>query len=253
MPALSIVDGGLREESMPDLCLSLFGPALCQSVDFYCERTSASLLAEPLNAISNLAFIVAGWFAWREFQQRQTPDYDPLLAAIVAMIPIVGVGSLLFHTFATQWASWADVIPILIFMLLYLWLAMRRYFGWPRWLTAAAVLAFLLSTLYLEARVPGQVLWGGAMYLPTLAVCVAIVLAPVNWDKDARRIVAAAVAVFILSFTFRTLDAPMCARLPIGTHFLWHICNATVLYLLAHAAILHGRAVPGVRGDLAAR
>jgi hypothetical protein len=238
---------------MPELCPSLIGPALCQTVDLYCERTSASLLAEPLNAVSNFAFIIAGWLTWREFRQRQAPGDDPLLAAIVAIIPIVGIGSLLFHTFGTQWASWADVIPILIFMLLYLWLALRRYFAWPSWLSFTAVLAFLVATLVLEAGVPSQVLWGGAMYLPTLAVCAAIVLAPVDWDKRARRTIGLAVAVFVLSFTFRTLDAPVCDSLPIGTHFLWHICNAIVLYLLAHAAILHGRGTRPAREDLAVR
>ena len=235
---------------MPDQCSWLLGPALCQMVDLYCERTSAALLAEPLNALSNLAFFFAGWLAWREYRQRRDAAGDPLLAAIVAVIPIVGLGSLLFHTFATEWASWADVIPILVFMLLYLWLALTRYFGWPVWLTATAVLAFLLSTLYLEARVPDEVLWGGAMYLPTLAVCLGIVLAPVDWDHDARRTIATAVAVFVLSFTFRTLDAPVCESLPMGTHFLWHIANATVLYLLTHAAIAHGRPLvrSGYRG-----
>jgi hypothetical protein len=42
-------------------------------------------------------------------------------------------------------------------------------------------------------------------------------------------------------------------HVPIGTHFLWHICNAIVLYLLAHAAILHGRAARHAREDLALR
>ena len=32
-----------------------------------------------------------------------------------------------------------------------------------------------------------------------------------------------------LSLTFRTLDQTSCAVLPIGTHFMWHILNATML------------------------
>ena len=32
-----------------------------------------------------------------------------------------------------------------------------------------------------------------------------------------------------LSLTFRTLDQASCAVLPIGTHFMWHILNATML------------------------
>ena len=100
---------------MSGLCVSLIGPALCQSVDFYCERTSASLFAEPLNAVSNLAFIVAGWFAWREFLRDPSRRDDPLITWLIVLMPVVGLGSLTFHTVGTQWASWADVIPILIF------------------------------------------------------------------------------------------------------------------------------------------
>ena len=50
--------------------------------------------------------------------------------------------------------------------------------------------------------------------------------------------------VFALSLGFRTLDAPLCGTLPLGTHFLWHLLNGLMLWLLLRALILHGR-VPG--------
>ena len=227
---------------MSGLCVSLMGPGLCQSVDFYCERTSASLFAEPLNAASNLAFIVAGWFAWREFSRGPVKRDDPLITWLIALMPIVGIGSLTFHTVGTQWASWADVIPILIFMLLYLWLATQRYLHWPVGIAAIALLAFLLSTLALERFAPPTLLAGGAMYLPTVAACLGIVLAPIDADRQVRRIIALAVAQFLVGFTLRSLDEPLCTMMPIGLHYFWHLSNAVVLYLLVHAAILHGRA-----------
>ena len=227
---------------MPGLCESLIGPALCQSVDFYCERTSTSLLAEPLNAVSNLAFFVAGWLAWREFQRGPSRHDDPLITWLIVLMPVVGLGSLTFHTVGTQWASWADVIPILIFMLLYLWLAMQRYLHWPIGVSAIALLAFLLSTLALERFAPATFLAGGAMYLPTIAACLVIVLAPIDVDRQVRRIIALAVAQFLVGFTLRSLDEPLCPTLPIGLHYFWHLSNAVVLYLLVYAAILHGRA-----------
>ena len=226
---------------MPALCPSLIGSALCQPIDIYCERNSVSFFAETLNAVSNFAFLVAGWLAWLEFRQRSSPRADPLLAAIVTIVPIVGLGSFIFHTLATRWASWVDVIPILIFMSLYTWLVMRRYFAWPRWLASTALLAFFFSTVGLEAVVPERVLWGGAMYLPTIAVFVAVAIASNDCSKDVRKTIAMAASLFLLGFTFRTLDAPLCESLPIGTHYLWHSLNAVVLYLLIHAAIMHGR------------
>lgn len=229
---------------MSGLCVSLIGPALCQSVDFYCERTSASLFAEPLNAVSNLAFIVAGWFAWREFLRDPSRRDDPLITWLIVLMPVVGLGSLTFHTVGTQWASWADVIPILIFMLLYLWLATQRYLHWPTGVSAIALLVFLLSTLAFERFAPPTLLAGGAMYLPTVAACLGIVLAPIDADRQVRRIIALAVAQFLIGFTLRSLDEPLCTTLPVGLHYFWHLSNAVVLYLLVYAAILHSRARP---------
>jgi len=47
-------------------CPSLIGsqyPELCAAVDHYCERTSSAFDAEPLNALTNAAFLVAAWGA----------------------------------------------------------------------------------------------------------------------------------------------------------------------------------------------
>jgi len=35
----------------------------------------------------------------------------------------------------------------------------------------------------------------------------------------------------------RTLDLAACSVFPAGTHFIWHVCNATVLYVLLQTAI----------------
>jgi hypothetical protein len=43
----------------------------------------------------------------------------------------------------------------------------------------------------------------------------------------------------MLSFTARTLDAKLCTAFPIGTHFMWHLLNAVLLYILVRIAIAH--------------
>jgi hypothetical protein len=45
-------------------------------------------------------------------------------------------------------------------------------------------------------------------------------------------------AVFAASYFFRSIDRSICDAVPFGTHFLWHVLNATVLYLLVRTAIL---------------
>ncbi len=219
--------------------IASISPDLCRAVDHYCERIGDAWNAEPINAATNVAFLIAGWAAWRLAARRSALDGDRLLAAVIAVIPIVGFGSFTFHTLATRWAEWIDVIPILVFMLLYLWLTMSRFFGWPVMLKLAAVSAFFIATFTLEVAVPGTVLWGGAMYLPTVAVFLAMGVAPRRWTRGARGTFLFSAALFLLAFRLRILDEPLCAALPFGTHFMWHILNAALLYILVRAAILH--------------
>ena len=162
---------------------------------------------------------------------------------LIAVIAVIGVGSALFHTVATVWAGIADVAPITVFMLLYLWLALRRFLGFRLAGSIAGLAAFVAAGALLGALPPD--LFPGATYLPALAamVIVGLMLGTRDPITSGRLIVAG--AVFAASYLFRSLDRPLCDAVPFGTHFLWHILNATVLYLLMRAAILWPRRPPG--------
>ena len=219
--------------------IAALSPDLCHAVDHYCERTDPSLWSEPVNAFTNAAFPLGAWLIWRLAARHIALAQRRLIQALIIVMATVGPGSFLFHTVGTRWAEWGDVIPILVFMLLYLWLILTVYFSWPGWLKLAALAVFFAITFYLEAAVPGTVLWGGAMYLPTI-----LVLAAISWMLHRRGSAAGpamtgAIVVFLLSFAARTVDMPLCPVFPLGTHFLWHLLNALLLYLLLRLAILH--------------
>ena len=88
----------------------------------YCERTMPGLWQEPLNAFSNLAFIIAGVFALRLYRKqaifnvRRHWDFVLLIALLFA----IGIGSALWHFVPTRDTILADVIPILLFINIYL-------------------------------------------------------------------------------------------------------------------------------------
>jgi len=46
-----------------------------------------------------------------------------------------------------------------------------------------------------------------------------------------------AAAIFAASLTLRTLDEPLCQSFSLGTHFAWHLFNATVLFLVSYVVI----------------
>ncbi len=87
-------------------------------VDIYCERLGPGLWAEPLNAISNLAFIFAAFWAWRTMRRLNVTNTAAHILTFLAFL--IGMGSGLFHTFATTWSGFADTIPIWTFVAFYL-------------------------------------------------------------------------------------------------------------------------------------
>jgi hypothetical protein len=228
----------------------------------YCERGhDPAFWAEPVNAITNAAFIIAAVFATRELLSRPEGSAGFVERALVALVYVIGTGSFLFHTFATRWASYADWVPIAIFMLAYLAYVLRCYLrlGWV--LVGLAVGAFYGALHYaggiecapaflpLTAREGARCLNGTIAYVPAILTLLAVTAVLAALGHPARRYLAAAAAVFLLSMTFRTLDLEICDLTramghPVGTHFLWHVLNATTLYLLLLAAIRHGRQMP---------
>jgi hypothetical protein len=221
-------------------CPSIFaeGSELCRAIDHYCERTSPDLDAELVNAFTNAAFLVGAVIVWRLQASRPKSRASVLIRALIVAMAVVGLGSFLFHTVGTRWAEWGDVIPILVFMLLYLWFVLTYLFGWPALWKAPALAIFCIATFVLEAWVPGNVLWGGALYMPTILTFIAIGITLKRRGHPAADTMIGAIAVFFMAFTARSSDMSVCTSFPLGTHFLWHLLNATLIYLLVRLAIL---------------
>jgi len=49
--------------------------------------------------------------------------------------------------------------------------------------------------------------------------------------KAGGKLLVGAAGVFVLSMAVQALDQPMCEHWPIGTHFIWHLLNALVLWM----------------------
>src|SRR5262249_46492888 len=136
----------------------------------------------------------------------------------------------------------------LVFMIVYCWMILTVFFGLAVWLKALITFVFFAATFYLEADEFQSLLWGGAMYLPTLLFLMAAGAGIWRRDADAGKAFFVAAFLFVISFTFRTIDEPLCSQVTIGTHYFWHLFNAAVLFLLVRTLILHA---PG--GQEAAR
>jgi hypothetical protein len=201
-------------------------------VDLYCERIGASLWAEPANALTNAAFLIAAAAALLLWRRAGGRDWPAL--ALIVVVAAVGLGSFTFHTVATRGAMLADVIPIAIFIYGYLLLALRRFLHLSAGVAIAIVVGYAAGAQALSWLAPPRALNGSIGYLPALVAMVA--MARVTHGR-ARRGLELAVMIFTVSLALRTIDLAACETFPVGTHFLWHVLNAVVLYVLLRTAI----------------
>ncbi|WP_413719926.1 ceramidase domain-containing protein [Silicimonas sp. MF1-12-2] len=195
-----------------------------RAIDAYCERTDPSYWSEPVNAVTNLAFIVSAIVMWRRCAGGTG---GRVLAAILFAI---GVGSWLFHTHATPWAAMADTMPILLFTLVYIFLANRDFWGWPVWGAGLGALAYIPYTAALTPVFEALPFFATSSFywpLPVLIFTYAALLR--RRAPELARNLAIGAGILCVSLTARSMDEPLCAAIPLGTHFLWHILNAVML------------------------
>jgi len=224
----------------------------------YCERgASDALLAEPINVISNLAFLFAALIGlqlllWRPREERSVDHY-----LLVFLVLAIGLGSLAFHLFATEGTALLDVVPIGLFMLVYLGFALNRFLGVPVGLSVLLVIGFtaiMAMTGQVQCwdggvGVPGPeiqgakpCLNGSVFYLPALMALIVVGLLAEERRHRAAPYLLWAAAILAVSITLRSLDFALCDRIlmqgrKVGTHFAWHLLNGLALFLLLRASL----------------
>ncbi|MEM1283847.1 MAG: ceramidase domain-containing protein [Pseudomonadota bacterium] len=200
-----------------------------EAIDIYCERIDASFWSEPINAITNGAFLVAALLLVLRLRHSR----DRAVWWLTGLIAAIGVGSFLFHTYATGWAAAADVFPILLFMLSAVAIGLRRRFELPLQAAALGTIAFLLSGILLSVTQLAIIIpQGSVTYVPGLVMLILFAVALWRRGDPFAKYFLIAAPVFFISLTLRSVDLSVCEALPLGTHFGWHLLNAVTLYLV---------------------
>lgn len=217
-------------------------------IDLYCERTAAGFWNEPLNALSNAAFLLAALHAWHLRSRRAGGDRAE--AVVIVLGGLIGVGSFLFHTFANAWSEIADIVPIWSFVGAYVVLTIHRMTGERALKTllygvSGLGLALLVSRFTGSAPVSSSTepvampLNGSLQYAPAL-LALLLFTSLAWWRKHAIRYsLSIASVLFIIALIFRSIDLVAC--LPsggTGTHFLWHLLNGLLVWVLLRALVV---------------
>ena len=196
------------------------------AIDGYCERTSPEFWAEPVNALTNVAFLIAAWAMWR----RTSSDRTNVEAILIVLLALIGLGSALFHTYATAWSAMADVVPIALFVLTYVWAANRTFWGMSRWAAALGTAGFVPYAAVVGPAFAALPFFRiSAEYWP-VALLIALygVLLLRRATATGRGLLIGA-GVLTASLAARSVDETWCEAVPLGTHWLWHVLNGAML------------------------
>ncbi|MDQ2089466.1 ceramidase domain-containing protein [Marimonas arenosa] len=211
--------------------------------------------AEPWNAVSNAAFLLAALWGWIE--ARRTGAVGGVTLLLIALAALIGVGSFLFHSFATAWSGLADVLPIWSFVAVAVIVGMARVGGLAPARIAVIALAVVLALVLLvvavtlpggdqAARAPTKppVLNGSLQYTPAVVALVAFSAMAWRSGHPLAGWIVAATVTFLLSLTFRTIDLAVCNTFSRGTHFLWHLLNGLMIGLVLQVLVRAERLEP---------
>ena len=198
---------------------------------YYCERVDASFFAEPINAFTNIFFIIAAYMSYRYMKQQSSKlKVQNSIVMLSCILVCIGIGSFLWHTVALPWAMLADVIPITLFIYVYLFSFVHYVLEKKMSVAVSALVLFSIVNYGIENFVDKNLFNGSISYAPALLSL--FILALFSKKKEGISLFISAIFLFLLSLVFRSIDFMVCESLAFGTHFLWHTCNATMLYML---------------------
>ena len=211
-----------------------------QPIDNYCERLTPEMWAEPVNALSNVAILIVGLIG--RIWTHRLPDgiSRGWPYALASLVMAVAVGSFLFHTFAQFWSMLADQIPILVFSVVFFGFTLKKVFKLSTLVTVIILVFYVVFGVWLRG-LGDEVLNGSLTYANALLGLVASGVVLWQTSHPLAGYYLSASGVFITALVLRTVDAAVCDQMAIGTHFLWHLLIAVLLWLLLRACIEHQR------------
>ena len=194
----------------------------------YCERTSNSFFAEPINLVTNLAFLISAWFSYKMLKTEK------LKQSIYYFLPwfifLIGLGSSSYHSYRNPITLLFDAIPVYIFLGLSLFLLLKKL-AKNTSLTFGLIGLFILLQIFLTVNFSHLLNSSIRHIANAILLLILIVLAYRKFGKIAMELFLVFL-VYAIGIFFRTIDIPVCPSFVIGTHFLWHLFVAWGAYLI---------------------
>lgn len=199
-----------------------------------CERTALGPFGEPLNVLSSFAFIYVAVSIFRQYRNNEDLHQKWIwdIHFLTVNTFIIGVNSVLFHTFPTPVTELLDTVAIVLFIMVYFTSVLFRIGRCNIYQAVVCLVAFVGFSHILVHQFP-KALNDSIGYLSSM---IALIMIAVHLHLRARPSSSHfmfASLVGVISLTCRIIDRELCEEtLHMGTHFLWHCFNATLIFVL---------------------
>ena len=198
-----------------------------ENLPVYCE-TSLNPLgtfpAEPVNAATSFAPVIFGALALL-FLLRQKRE-NRITYALAVLTIFTGMGSIVWHASRTELALLFDALPGVIYFaaLLFFWCyyLRGRYVG----LILLAAIVALMVFLPPPAGTTNQII----IVVVIAAIAAGLLIATWMRKREAFPFAVLMVGGAVIALVLRTADLSLCATIPVGTHFFWHIFLGAAAY-----------------------
>lgn len=195
---------------------------------YYTETNLHRTVAEPWNALSSLAILLPAVY-WA-IKIRHNYRRFSFLSLCLPLLFLGGLGSTIFHAFRSH-RIWLlmDVTPsalLTLLLALFFWMKVL-----PRkWLALPLLLLLFLIRMWAWQVFPTHSAINISYALTGIAFIVPMLLWLARTKWRGIRPIGLALFFLVLSLLFRQLDEVAAPVLPMGTHFLWHICSGLGAY-----------------------
>ena len=204
----------------------------------YCERTTNYLFAEPLNATSNLFFIISAYVLKRKHNVK-----DNIFSYLIYFI---GISSFFWHIFNNNLTAFLDTLSIILFISIYLFRFYYRIFKLSYLSSIFLITFFIIFSILFSAVFNSSVIGSSSFYLPILShlfLNYLLLKLKVPTLIQLKSLLYASL-IFSISIILRYIDEFICTNFIYGTHFLWHGLNSIVLYLVCNFMLVTDRSSP---------
>lgn len=203
-----------------------------------CERHELGWFGEPLNVLSSFAFMAVAIQIFRYYRKEEDLQNKWMwdIHALTVICFMIGVNSVIFHAFPNPTTELLDTLAIVLFIVIYFWSVLFRIGRCNLFSATICFVAFVGFTHIFVHQFPNA-MNDSIGYLSSM---IALIMIAVHLHLKARpssqHFMLAAI-IGVCSLFCRAIDKEVCSMLPFGSHFLWHMLNATLLYILLKQVI----------------